>query len=97
MDILKGNKDIANMKENKSLLGGESTGLEGSKSTSKSLGTGTEVTGQRPQALTINITKLVESLNVNSTNITEGTAKIKELVSKAILEAVNDVNLTAMA
>ena len=97
MDILKGNKDIANMKENKSLLGGESAGLEGSKSTSKSLGTGTEVTGQRPQALTINITKLVESLNVNSTNITEGTAKIKELVSKAILEAVNDVNLTAMA
>ena len=84
------------MKENKS-LGKESTGLEGSKSTSKSLGTGTEVTGQRPQALTINITKLVESLNVNSTNITEGTAKIKELVSKAILEAVNDVNLTAMA
>ena len=85
------------MKENKSLLGGESTGLEGSKSTSKSLGTGTEVTGQRPQALTINITKLVESLNVNSTNITEGTAKIKELVSKALIEAVNDVNLTAMA
>ena len=84
------------MKENKS-LGKESTGLEGSKSTSKSLGTGTEVTGQRPQALTINITKLVESLNVNSTNITEGTAKIKELVSKALIEAVNDVNLTAMA
>ena len=97
------------MKENKSLgkestglegsksLGKESTGLEGSKSTSKSLGTGTEVTGQRPQAINISINKLVESLNVNSTNITEGTAKIKELVSKAILEAVNDVNLTAMA
>ena len=97
MDILKGNKDIANMKENKYLLGGESAGLEGSKSTSKSLGTGTEVTGQRPQAINISINKLVESLNVNSTNITEGTAKIKELVSKAILEAVNDVNLTAMA
>ena len=84
------------MKENKS-LGKESTGLEGSKSTSKSLGTGTEVTGQRPQAINISINKLVEELNVQTTNLTEGTAKIKELVSKAILEAVNDVNLTAMA
>lgn len=96
MDILKGNKDIANMKENKNLLGGESAGLEKGTST-KSLGTGTEVTGQRPQAINISINKLVESLNVNSTNVTEGTAKIKELVSKALLEAVNDVNLTAMA
>ena len=96
MDILKGNKDIANMKENKN-LGGESAGLEGSKSTSKSLGTGTEVTGQRPQAINISINKLVEELNVQTTNLTEGTAKIKELVSKALLEAVNDVNLTAMA
>lgn len=95
MDILKGNKDIANMKENKSLIGGEP--ISSDKSTSKSLGTGTEVTGQRPQAINISINKLVESLNVNSTNITEGTAKIKELVSKALLEAVNDVNLTAMA
>lgn len=84
------------MKENKS-LSGESAGMDGGKSTSKSLGTGTEVTGQRPQSLTINITKLVESLNVQTTNLTEGTAKVKELVSKALLEAVNDINLTAMA
>lgn len=93
---VKGLQSINSMKENKSLLGGESAGLEGGSST-KSLGTGTEVTGQRPQAINISINKLVESLNVNSTNITEGTAKIKELVSKAMLEAVNDVNLTAMA
>lgn len=96
VNSVKGLQSINSMKENKN-LGGESAGLEGSKSTSKSLGTGTEVTGQRPQAINISINKLVESLNVNSTNITEGTAKIKELVSKAILEAVNDVNLTAMA
>ena len=79
-----------------SKIGGDNGGLGGG-SSSKSLGTGTEVTGQRPQSLTINITKLVESLNVQTTNLTEGTAKIKEMVSKALLEAVNDANLTAMA
>lgn len=94
---LQGGLQLLKSKENPTLgadgkvLGG------GDKSTSKSLGTGTEVTGQRPQSLTINITKLVESLNVQTTNLTEGTAKIKELVSKALLEAVNDANLTAMA
>jgi hypothetical protein len=85
------------MKENKGVVS-ENGGLDKNvSSTSKSLGTGTEVTGQRPQSLTINITKLVESLNVQTTNLTEGTAKIKEMVSKALLEAVNDANLTAMA
>jgi tape measure domain-containing protein len=85
------------MKENKG-VGSENGGLDkNGTSTSKSLGTGTEVTGQRPQSLTINITKLVESLNVQTTNMTEGATKIKEMVSKALLEAVNDANLTAMA
>jgi len=78
-------------------IGGAGALGTGSGGGSKSLGTGTEVTGQRPQSLTINITKLVESLNVQTTNLTEGTAKIKEMVSKALLEAVNDANLTAMA
>ena len=96
MDIMKGNKDISTMKENPT-LGADGKSLGGETSASKSLGTGTEVTGQRPQSLTINITKLVESLNVQTTNLTEGTAKIKEMVSKALLEAVNDANLTAMA
>lgn len=64
---------------------------------SKSLGTGTEVTGQRPQAINIAIDKLVNELNIQTTNLTEGTARMKELVSKALLEAVNDINLIAMA
>ncbi len=96
IDDVKGLKGISSMKENPNLLGGESLNKSNS-STSKTLGTGTEVTGQRPQSLTINITKLVESLNVQTTNMTEGTAKIKEMVSKALIEAVNDANLTAMA
>ena len=97
IDQIKGLSSINNQKEGVNRLGGELTGIDKAGATSKSLGTGTEVTGQRPQSLTINITKLVESLNVQTTNLTEGTAKIKELVSKALLEAVNDANLTAMA
>jgi hypothetical protein len=97
IDQISGLQGIKNQKEGISTLGEESGLDKGAKSTSKSLGTGTEVTGQRPQSLTINITKLVESLNVQTTNLTEGTAKIKEMVSKALLEAVNDANLTAMA
>jgi tape measure domain-containing protein len=97
IDQISGLQGIKNQKEGISTLGAESGLDKGAKSTEKSLGTGTEVTGQRPQSLTINITKLVESLNVQTTNLTEGTAKIKEMVSKALLEAVNDANLTAMA
>lgn len=94
---LAGGLDVLKSKENKTLSSEGKSLIGGADSTSKSLGTGTEVTGQRPQSLTINITKLVESLNVQTTNLTEGTNKIKEMVSKALLEAVNDANLTAMA
>jgi tape measure domain-containing protein len=63
----------------------------------KSLGTGTEVTGQRPQAINININELVHELNIQTNNMIEGAGRMKELVSKALLEAVNDINLIAMA
>jgi tape measure domain-containing protein len=63
----------------------------------KSLGTGTEVTGQRPQAINININELVHELNIQTNNMLEGAGRMKELVSKALLEAVNDINLIAMA
>ena len=62
--------------------------------TSKSLGTGTEVTGNRPQSLNITINDgLVKEMTISTTNMSEGSQKIKEMVSKALLEAVNDVNL----
>ena len=63
----------------------------------KSLGTGTEVTGARPQAINININELVHELNIQTNNMLEGAGRMKELVSKALLEAVNDINLIAMA
>lgn len=83
------------LKENKSQIEGAG-GVDGGKGT-KSLGTGTEVTGQRPQAINININELVHELNIQTTNLTEGVGRMKELVSKALLETVNDINLIAMA
>jgi len=81
-----------------SLMGAEGMagGVDGGKGT-KSLGTGSEVSGQRPQAINISIDKLVNELNIQTTNLTEGAGRMKELVSKALLEAVNDINLIAMA
>lgn len=56
---------------------------------------GTEISGTKPQSLVINITKLVESLNINTTNLKESASRIREEVSKALLETVNDVNMVA--
>jgi hypothetical protein len=56
---------------------------------------GTEISGTKPQSIIINITKLVESLNINTTNLKDSANRIKEEVSKALLEAVNDVNMVA--
>lgn len=46
-----------------------------------------------PHNININIEKLIESFKVETTNIKEGAEQIKELVAKALIEAVNDVNL----
>lgn len=62
---------------------------------SSKLGTTAEISGAKPQSIVINITKLVESLNLSTTNLTESASKIKEEVAKALLEAVNDVNTLA--
>jgi len=54
--------------------------------------TGVEVKAARPQDLTINITKLVETLNIKAENLKDSAIQIKEAIAKALLEAVNDVN-----
>jgi len=90
------NLSLFGMKENKGLATEGAGGVDDGKGT-KSLGTGTEVTGQRPQAINININELVTELNIQTNNMIEGAGRMKELVSKALLEAVNDINLIAMA
>lgn len=43
--------------------------------------------------LTINIDKLVESLNIHTTNLNESASRVREEITKVLLSAVNDVNL----
>ena len=56
---------------------------------------GTEISGSAPKNIYINITKLVETLSISTTNLKESTERIREEVSKALLETVNDVNYIA--
>jgi tape measure domain-containing protein len=90
LGFYKGEKSLNSMKEletGSDSIGGKSGGK------SSALGTGTEVTGNRPQALYITINDgLVKVMNINTTNVTEGSAQIKEMVGKALIETVNDVN-----
>ena len=46
----------------------------------------------RPTSISININKLIENFNVQATNITDVSAKAKDLVAQALLSAVNNVN-----
>ena len=74
----------------------EVAGKKSGGTASSKLGTTAEISGAKPQSIVINITKLVESLNLSTTNLTESASKIKEEVAKALLEAVNDVNNLAI-
>jgi tape measure domain-containing protein len=74
------------------MAGGGAAGLESSNKKG-SLGSGSEVSGARPQNLNINIEKLVETLEIKASSVTEGAAKIKEMVTQALLESVNDLNM----
>lgn len=59
-----------------------------------SLGTTTEVSSARPQSLVININDgLVKQMNIYATTIKESASKIREEVSKTLLEVANDANL----
>jgi len=71
-------------KEKLASLGAKGSGAQNS---------GVNITAARPQSLTINITKLVENLNLTSQTLKEGTSKIREEISKVFLEMVNDANL----
>ncbi len=80
------------------MAGGKKGGGNGSSSAaakSGSVGSSTEISGAKPQSIVINITKLIEQMTLQTTNLTEGANKIKEEVAKALLEAVNDVNTLA--
>lgn len=73
----------------------DATGKKSGGTASSKLGTTAEISGAKPQSIVINITKLIEQMTLQTTNLTEGANKIKEEVAKALLEAVNDINTLA--
>jgi tape measure domain-containing protein len=74
------------------MAGGGAGSLEGTNKKG-SLGSGSEVSGSRPQNLNINIEKLVETLEIKANSVSESYGKIKEQVAQALLESVNDLNM----
>jgi tape measure domain-containing protein len=78
--------------------GSNAEAVDGSGSTSKTLdskvGSATEVYGNRPQNITINLERLGD-VNIEATNITESAEAAKEVFSKKLLEVLNDANLIA--
>lgn len=53
------------------------------------------VASSAPKNVTISIEKLVESLNINTTTLKEGTAEIRDEITKALLVAINDSQIQA--
>ena len=54
-----------------------------------------EITSKAPKIFNINIGKLIETQEINTTTLTEGKAKIKQLMSEAMLEILNEVQIMA--
>jgi hypothetical protein len=51
------------------------------------------VQGQKVVTYKISIGKLVEKFTVETTNIMQSPAKVKELLTRALLDATNDVQI----
>jgi TP901 family phage tail tape measure protein len=54
----------------------------------------TGVQNQSPKSIVINIDKLVEEFTVSTVNLSQGMAKIQEIVTQTILQGVNDASMT---
>lgn len=81
---------------NKLAPGASSAGAaKGTSSTSS--GSSTEFSGARPQSVIINIHDgLVKNMNITAQTIKESAVKIREEVTKALLESANDANTIGM-
>ena len=56
-------------------------------------GSGGSDSGGKIRNITINVDRLVERLEVHAATVREGTDRVRELVTEALLGALNDVNL----
>ena len=73
-------------------------GITPTTTTAKKKETSTSVSGVssgRPTAINIDIGKLIENFNITSTNLEDMEIQVKNAVSRALVSAVNDVNLIA--
>lgn len=62
----------------------------------KGLGAGiSEVKASAPKTFNINIESLIKEQNINTTNLTESSQKVKEALTRALLTAVNDSQVIA--
>jgi hypothetical protein len=78
---------------NSKSLGGAG-GANGGKGKKVSAGI-SEVKASAPKIFNINIESLIKENNINTTTLTEGSVKIKELLTRALLTAVNDSQIIA--
>lgn len=66
----------------------EFASLEGTKDATKAIAT---ITGAAPKTFNINIEKLIETMEISTTNLQESTVEIKQAVTRAMGEALADV------
>ena len=53
----------------------------------------TKVTSASPKVFNINIEKMVETFNVNTSNVKDAPNKVKEMIESALLEALADIEI----
>ena len=94
--IAQGLKELAMLSETSKLpkTANETLSESSGRSTdvSRSIGSPTEVSGARPQNITINVEKVVETINIVSETPVSGVQEAKAITSKAFLEMLNDAN-----
>lgn len=89
-DRIQGQLSLLNQKD----FSGGKTGAGGDNSGEPPVSS-TEWSGARAQNITINVTKLVETLNIEAADVSEGVNKGAAMTKKALLELLNDANQIA--
>jgi tape measure domain-containing protein len=96
LSALSDEKGLVSQFANKNTLASAKGGKASGGSSSSSVGSSTEISAVRPQSITINIGKMVETFELHSTNVTEGFDKIKQKLGNMLAEVANDGNNIAM-
>ena len=75
------------------VLNGTLSGTGTSAGTSAGGAGGSSDGGGKIRSVTVNVGKLVEKLEVHTTTISEGAGRVKDMITEALLGALNDANL----